>query len=95
MASKTLLRNGASLLNRLTNSILHQSLRSNHRITSHGHEITPKLFPSISKVSNSFQLPQNDAEPMKKLTYEGFLYPCGIPSIRFFLPDGNTLALYP
>ncbi|KAI4329107.1 hypothetical protein L6164_021407 [Bauhinia variegata] len=89
MASKTLLKTGASFLNRLSNLFLNQSLHSNHQIVSHGLEITPKLFPSISKLPSSLQLQQNDAEPMNKLTYKGFLYPCGLPSMRFFLPDGN------
>ncbi|KAJ7963201.1 Ribosomal protein L34 [Quillaja saponaria] len=91
MASKTLIRTGASLVNRLlTNPFHHRSPHSNQTIVSQGLEITPKLFPSISKYPTTFQLPQNDAEPMKKFAYDGFPYPCGLPSLEFFLPDGDV-----
>ncbi|KAF7843516.1 50S ribosomal protein L34 [Senna tora] len=77
MASKTLLRSGTSFFNRLSNSFLH----SNRQVVSNAHEFTHKLlFPSVSKLPNSLHLPQND----------GFLYPCGLPSLRFFLPDGDA-----
>lgn len=89
MASKTLFGSGVCLLNRLSNSFLHRSLHSNHQSVSHGLEITPKLFPSVSKVPNSLHLQQNDVDSLKKFAPEGFLYPCGLPSLRFFLPDGT------
>ncbi|WCJ39495.1 Ribosomal protein L34 [Euphorbia peplus] len=86
MAAKSLIRRGASLMNRM--------LLSNHNTTSqiscHGLQITPQLFPSLSKFQNSIQLPQNDNVSVNRLTNEGFLYPCGIPSLRFFLPDGDS-----
>ncbi|KAJ1420320.1 Ribosomal protein L34 [Sesbania bispinosa] len=85
MASKTLLRSGALLLNRLSNSksLLNQTWHSNYP--------QPLLFPSLSRLPSFPQFPQNDTESVKKLVgSEGFLYPCGLPSLRFFLPDGNT-----
>ncbi|CAB4302890.1 unnamed protein product [Prunus armeniaca] len=42
MASKTLIRTGASLMNRiLSKPMLHPNPNSNHQIVSHGLEITP------------------------------------------------------
>ncbi|CAL5195650.1 unnamed protein product [Lathyrus oleraceus] len=80
MASKSLLRNGVALLNRLSLSNSKSLLNSNHH--------QPYLFPSLSKLQN---FPQNDAESAKNLiSSEGFLYPCGLPSLRFFLPNGDT-----
>ncbi|KAF7814103.1 50S ribosomal protein L34 [Senna tora] len=90
MASKSLLRSGASILNRLSHSFLHQTPHSNHQIVSHGLDITPKLFPSISKFPSSLQLPQSDAESLNKFSSGGVIYPCGLPSLRFFLPDGDA-----
>ncbi|XP_059455808.1 uncharacterized protein LOC132186045 [Corylus avellana] len=91
MASKTLVRTGGSLMNRfLSNSFLHQKPNPNHQIVSHGLDITPMLFPSLSKFQTSLHFPQqNDAELLRKVDVEGFVYPCGLPSLRFFLPDGD------
>jgi len=63
---------------------------------SHGLDITPKLFPSLSKFQTSLLFPQqNNAESLRKVDVEGFTYPCGLPSLRFFLPDGTlSLSLY-
>lgn len=90
MASKTLIRNGASLMNWiLSKPLLHPNPNSNHQIVSHGLEITPKLFPSLSNFDTSFRLPQNDAESLKRVSSEGLVYPCGLPYLPFFLPDGT------
>ncbi|KAK7829553.1 hypothetical protein CFP56_029007 [Quercus suber] len=71
MASKTLVRTGASLVNRfLSNPFLRLSPNPNpnQRIMSQGLDVTPKLFPSLSKFENSLHLPQyqNDAESIRK-----------------------------
>ncbi|PON47108.1 Ribosomal protein [Parasponia andersonii] len=94
MASKTLIRSGSSLVNRLLSKpFLHQKTGSNSPIPSLGHgvDITPKLFPSVSNHhSPLLHLHQNDAEStMRKVANEGFVYPCGLPSLRVFLPDGD------
>ncbi|PSR96173.1 50S ribosomal protein [Actinidia chinensis var. chinensis] len=90
MASKTLVRSGASLMNRLLIQLQKKNASSNHLITSStSTEITPLIFPSLSKFQNSLHLPHNDAETLKRVSSEGFLYPCGLPSLRFFLPDGD------
>ncbi|XP_075667161.1 uncharacterized protein LOC142636758 [Castanea sativa] len=95
MASKTLVRTGASLVNRfLSNPFLRQSPNpnSNQRIVSQGLDIAPKLFPSLSKFENSLHLPQyqNDAESIRKVASEGFVYPSGLPSLSFYLPEGDV-----
>ncbi|WJX86429.1 hypothetical protein P8452_68738 [Trifolium repens] len=80
MASKSLLKNVPALFNRLSLSNSKSLLKSNHQ--------QPYLFPSISKIQN---IPQNDAESVKKLlSSEGFLYPCGLPCLRFFFPNGDN-----
>ncbi|XP_028807450.1 uncharacterized protein LOC114762158 isoform X2 [Neltuma alba] len=101
MASKALCQNGTTLLKRLSNSLLHRSLHSNPQTVSPALEIAPKLFPSVSKLPTSVHLPQNEADSLKKFAPERFLYPCGLPSLRFFLPDGdaasseNPMLLFP
>ncbi|XP_058006681.1 uncharacterized protein LOC110634076 isoform X2 [Hevea brasiliensis] len=92
MASKTLIRTGASLMNRmfLSNPILHQNPKANAQIVSHSFQITPQLFPSPSKLQTSYDLPQNDAHSVNKLAKEEFFHPFGLPSLRFFLPDGDS-----
>ncbi|KAL4625655.1 hypothetical protein ACB092_05G041100 [Castanea dentata] len=95
MASKTLVRTGASLVNRfLSNPFLRQSPNPNpnQRIVSQGLDIAPKLFPSLSKFENSLHLPQyqNDAESIRKVASEGFVYPSGLPSLSFYLPEGDV-----
>lgn len=93
MASKTLIRTGASLMNRfLSKPFLQPNPNSNNQIVSHGLEITPKLFPSLSNLDTSLRLPQNDTESIRRIFNEGFVHPCGLPYLPFILPDG-TLSL--
>ncbi|XP_058005054.1 uncharacterized protein LOC110642283 isoform X2 [Hevea brasiliensis] len=92
MASKTLIRTGASLMNRLllSNAILRQNPNANAQIVCHGFEITPQLLTSLSKFQTSLHLPQNDDHSFNKLASEEFFHPCGLPSLRFFLLDGDS-----
>ncbi|KAK4591116.1 hypothetical protein RGQ29_021347 [Quercus rubra] len=95
MASKNLARTGASLVNRFfPNPFLRQSPNPNPNqwIVSQGLDVTPKLFPSLSKFENSLHLPQyqNDAELIRKVASEGFVYPSGLPSLSFYLPEGDV-----
>uniref|UniRef100_A0A5B6Z8Y7 Large ribosomal subunit protein bL34m n=1 Tax=Davidia involucrata TaxID=16924 RepID=A0A5B6Z8Y7_DAVIN len=91
MSSKTLFLSGVSLMNRLLNPFLQQSTISNQHIALRSLEITPKLLPSsLSKFETSLHLPQSDAETLERVSSEGFLYPSGLPSLRFFLPDGDV-----
>lgn len=73
------LRSGASsLLNRLSKSLL---LHSNKNPNPQ----SQLLLPSLSRLPGAIS-PQNDAEFPHT---QGFLYPCGLPSLRFFLPQGT------
>ncbi|KAI3775119.1 hypothetical protein L1987_49687 [Smallanthus sonchifolius] len=92
MSSKTLIRTGVTLMTRITNPVLHQN--PTHKIVLQIFDIklkpsTPPPFPSLFKLQNPINLIQNDAETLKKVCSEGFLHPCGLPSLRFFLPDGD------
>ncbi|OVA08172.1 hypothetical protein BVC80_1721g32 [Macleaya cordata] len=89
MSSKTLARTSVSLINRFLSPFSHQKPISNHNILTQGTEIAPQLFPSFSKFQTSLHSPENDEETLKRISYEGFMYPCGLPSLRFFLPDGD------
>lgn len=83
MATKTLIRTGASLLNRLVSSkpntlLVHQSN------TAHHHQ-----FPSLSKIQTSLYLPSSsDSVSLTRVASQGFLYPSGLPSLEFYLPNG-------
>ncbi|KAF5742164.1 putative Ribosomal protein L34 [Tripterygium wilfordii] len=91
MATKTLIRNGASLMTRFTsNPNVLQSTNASHRIVSQGIGITPQLFPSLLKLRDCIQLPQTEIDSLDKVSNQGFLYPCGLPSLPFFLPDGDS-----
>ncbi|RZC51844.1 hypothetical protein C5167_020265 [Papaver somniferum] len=51
-------------------------------------KITPNLFPSFQNFQNNrIYSPESEEEIMNRLSYQGFLYPCGLPSLRFFLPE--------
>ncbi|OWM79868.1 uncharacterized protein LOC116210244 [Punica granatum] len=93
MSGKTLMRAGASLVNRfLTKPIIQQSHAGPvERVVSPGFEIAPRLFPSLSKLENSVHLPPNDdSNTISKLCSQGFLHPSGLPSLPFFLPEGDV-----
>ncbi|XVE88696.1 hypothetical protein DITRI_Ditri19aG0089700 [Diplodiscus trichospermus] len=92
MATKSVIRTGAFLMNRLiaTNPVLNPNPISNHRIANQGFQITPQLFPSPSKPKPALHLPQHDADSFSNVSSLGFLYPTALPSLRFFLPDGDS-----
>ncbi|KAJ8442921.1 hypothetical protein Cgig2_022287 [Carnegiea gigantea] len=115
MASKTLLRSGASMVTRFLNPGLTQTATNLTRQTliSGPLHLPSKFLPSLSNPSLLFA--QNEAVAVKNLCFHGFplpssdgkvkevedegleiskiLYPCGQPSLDFFLPDGNSLSL--
>ncbi|XWS18859.1 hypothetical protein CRYUN_Cryun32bG0081200 [Craigia yunnanensis] len=91
MATKSLIRTGSLLMNRMvSNPLLNPNPISNHRITNQAFQITPQLFPSLSKPKSALHLLQNDADSLSKVSSLGFLYPIGLPSLRFFLPEGDS-----
>ncbi|KAG8380105.1 hypothetical protein BUALT_Bualt07G0159000 [Buddleja alternifolia] len=86
--SKTLIRTGVSLVTRL----LHPNPIPGHRILTRSPELIapPKLFQSLFIPQTTplhFPSHQNDAESLRKLSCEGFLYPSGLPSLPFLLPN--------
>lgn len=96
MASKTLIRAGASsLMKGLSNrSLFPQNTTQNHRILLSGSlGVTPQLFPSPEKSQTSFNLNETLAsQSLKDLPFDpqGLFYPCGLPYLPFFLPDGTN-----
>ncbi|KAK3013462.1 hypothetical protein RJ639_009770 [Escallonia herrerae] len=97
MSSKTLVRTGVTLMNRLTNSLVPRSLpRSNHQVLSKSLDVaTPKLSPSplLTKLHNPLDLQQYEDETLRRISSpEGPFYPCGLPSLRFFLPDAGDVS---
>ncbi|KAL3840803.1 hypothetical protein ACJIZ3_025394 [Penstemon smallii] len=92
-SSKTLLRTGVSLMTRFLNSspnLIHQIIpRSSELIAPT--KFIPSLFIPQSHTAAPIPFPQhqNDAELFRKLSTEGFMYPSGLPSLPFFLPDGE------
>ncbi|XP_038994026.1 uncharacterized protein LOC120117935 [Hibiscus syriacus] len=94
MATKSLIRNGVLLMNRVfANQFLNSNPIINNRVVNQGLQITPQLFPSLSKTKPSLHLTQNDADSLSQVSSMGFLYPTGLPSLRFLLPD-DTLSNY-
>ncbi|CAN4100089.1 unnamed protein product [Withania somnifera] len=85
-SSQTLMRTGVSLISRL--------MSQNFRCSAQTPEVanrtllTCRLFPSLSsQYLVPLQLPQSDVDSLKKVSTEGFLYPTGLPSLPFLLPD--------
>ncbi|XP_010242244.1 PREDICTED: uncharacterized protein LOC104586649 [Nelumbo nucifera] len=95
MSSKTLARTGASLFTRFLNPLLHQKPSSTHSLVVQSSEICPQLCPSFSKFQASLHLRESSDATPQKVASESFLYPCGLPSLRFFLPDGDVPSREP
>ncbi|CAG7877634.1 unnamed protein product [Brassica rapa] len=103
MAAKTLIRSGASLMNRFlskpTTNLLQNNLRSIQQIAPQGPELPPYFPPSFSNLRSSLHSPPNDTVTLKELTERGFLHPSGLPSLEFFLPEvdpsSEPLLLFP
>ncbi|GER52373.1 ribosomal protein L34 [Striga asiatica] len=91
-SSKNLFRTGVSLMNRFLNQTAHPNPNS---IICHSPEpiaprkLVPTLFiPQSHKTTPlRFQPDQDAVEPIINLSSEGFLYPSGLPSLPFFLPE--------
>ncbi|KAL8522554.1 hypothetical protein ACS0TY_012637 [Phlomoides rotata] len=93
-SSKTLIRNGASLMARFLNRAVHTNpnpVVSQKPELIAAQKFLPSLFiPQFHKTTPShFPQHQDDVEPLRRLHAEGFLYPSGFPSLPFFLPDGD------
>ncbi|KAL3639776.1 hypothetical protein CASFOL_014744 [Castilleja foliolosa] len=92
-SSKTLIRSGVSLMTRICNQTVHPNpnpIKPQSPESFVPRKIIPSLFiPQSHKTPPlHFPLHQNDVvEPHKKISSEGFLYPCGLPYLPFFLPE--------
>ncbi|KAD6794711.1 hypothetical protein E3N88_05607 [Mikania micrantha] len=94
MSSKTLIRTGVTTMIRIMNPVLHQDpIRKIVPQTTKS--FAPAPFPSLLKLQNPINMIQHDEETFKKSCSEGFLYPCGLPSLRFFLPDDDSSSSEP
>ncbi|XP_051118969.1 uncharacterized protein LOC127243141 [Andrographis paniculata] len=94
-SSKALLRTGVSFMSRCLSRNL---LSNSSQVVSQSSELVapPKFLPSVftpelHKKTTPLYFPvhQNGVDPLQKLSSAGFLYPSGLPSLPFFLPDGN------
>lgn len=97
MAAKTLIRSGASLMNRFlskpTTTLVQNNLRSFQQIAPQRQELPPCfLFPSLTNLQNKLNPRVNDTVTLQELTERGFLHPSGLPSLEFFLPEGLLLC---
>ncbi|XP_075521626.1 uncharacterized protein LOC142554845 isoform X1 [Primulina tabacum] len=81
-SSKTLIRSGISVMTRfiLTNPSSFLS-RTSEIVAA-----PPRILPPPPL---HFPRYQNDADSIRKLSSDGFLYPLGLPSLHFFLPEGD------
>ncbi|XP_011080051.1 uncharacterized protein LOC105163419 [Sesamum indicum] len=93
-SSKTLIRTGVSLMTRFLNRTPHANPNP---IISQTPELIalPKLLPSLlipqfdKATLVQFPQHQSEVELQRKLSSQGFLYPTGLPSLPFFLPEGD------
>lgn len=98
MATKTAARAGSSLANRMFNPLLNHPQKISPSLC----HVTPSdpipmILPSLlSKLQASINLiPQNDFQSIRRVSSEGFFYPCGLPSLQFYLPDGENSSNEP
>ncbi|CAM9003543.1 unnamed protein product [Rhodiola kirilowii] len=96
MASWKSIRAGAGLLSRLLgNPAARNNPNLSVKLVPEVTEITPRLFPSLSKFQNSIHLQDQESETLRKVSDHAFLNPCGLPSLSFFLPEGDGLLNEP
>ncbi|KAL1212056.1 hypothetical protein V5N11_028265 [Cardamine amara subsp. amara] len=104
MAAKTLIKSGASLMNRFlskpTTNLVQNNLRSFQQIAPlRQQEVPPYFFPSLSNLQSSLIWRPNDTVTLQELNERGFIYPSGLPSLEFFLPEvdpsSEPLLLFP
>ncbi|KAG6390586.1 hypothetical protein SASPL_148324 [Salvia splendens] len=95
-SSKSLIRAGASMSTRFLSRAFHTSpnpfLSPKHELIGAA-KLLPSLFiPQSQKMAPFYSppQPQNDVDSLRKLFSEGFLYPCGLPSLPFLLPEASA-----
>ncbi|KAL6495933.1 hypothetical protein OROGR_030496 [Orobanche gracilis] len=95
MASSKTLRTGVSLMARFLNQTVPRNPNSivspSPELIAH-RRFPPSVFiPHFHKTTPlHFAQHQNDVEPLRKLFSESFLYPSGLPSLPFFLPEEHS-----
>ncbi|KAJ0249329.1 Ribosomal protein L34 [Hirschfeldia incana] len=104
MAAKTLIRSGASLMNRFLSkpvtNIVQNNLRLFQLVAPQRQELPPCFFPSLTNLQNLLNPPRpNESATLQELRERGFLHPSGLPSLEFFLPEvdpsSEPLLLFP
>lgn len=88
MATKTLARSGASLLRRLLNPIPASKASDLPPVANN---LSP--LPLLSKAVLGRGLHREDAATLSKVEFDGLSYPLGLPSLRFFIDDGEMPVL--
>lgn len=94
MASKTLARTGASLINRLFTNSLNASWQSNSYVLPQisMNPPLPCFLPEPLNNKNFQTEGCKNAESLKMVASpERFIFPCGLPFLRFFIEDGKIL----
>ncbi|XP_073052724.1 uncharacterized protein [Primulina eburnea] len=82
-SSKTLIQSGVFLMKRFIYTNPSPFLSRTTEIVA----APPRILPSPPPLQ--FPRYQDDADSIRKLSSDGFLYPSGIPSLPFFLPEGD------
>lgn len=99
-SSKSLIRAGASMATRFLSRAFHTSpnpfLSPKHELIGAAKFLPSLLIPQSQKMAPFYSppQPQNDVDSLRKLCSEGFLYPCGLPSLPFLLPEGNFFIFF-
>ncbi|KAL0396995.1 UNVERIFIED_CONTAM: 50S ribosomal protein L34 [Sesamum calycinum] len=92
-SSKTLIRTGVSLMTRFLNRTPHANpnpiISQTPELIAPAKFVPSLLIPQFDKATLvQFPQHQSEVELQRKLSSQGFLYPSGLPSLPFFLPEG-------
>ncbi|XP_068647075.1 uncharacterized protein [Aristolochia californica] len=87
MASKTLFRSGASLFNRFINATSFQNANANLFVKT---SARPPLPFFASKIEPRRSSQEDESKALERAALDGFNYPFGLPSFRFFIQDDNV-----
>lgn len=94
MASKTLARTGASLINRIFTNSLNASKQGNSFLLPQisMNSPLPSFLSDFQTNKNSKMEGCRNADALKLVASpEGFIFPCGLPFLHFFIDDGELL----
>ncbi|XP_068647074.1 uncharacterized protein [Aristolochia californica] len=88
MASKTLFRSGASLFNRFINATSFQNANANLFVKT---SARPPLPFFASKIEPRRSSQEDESKALERAALDGFNYPFGLPSFRFFIQDEDNV----